>query len=160
MYIDILIRIVKINILSNLSNIPPWLPKILEKSLALISLLMYEKYKSPKKKEDESNIENKILYSKYKRIINDIKKDNIVPDQVFFGLIEGTIKGPLIKLPQIYAVVSLTKERIITKKNRFLFIIIRLKNDKIKKIKEIKNNIFIFLLVINEIIKNINGNNE
>lgn len=33
-----------------------------------------------------------------------------VPDHVFLGLIEGNIKGPLIKLPKIYALVSFKKD--------------------------------------------------
>ena len=49
--------------------------------------------------------------------INDIKKDIDVPDQVFFGLIDGMIKGPFMILPKIYAEVSLTKDiKIIRKK--------------------------------------------
>jgi hypothetical protein len=34
----------------------------------------------------------------------------MVPDQVFFGLIEGKINGPLKRLPKKYAKVSLKKE--------------------------------------------------
>ena len=33
-----------------------------------------------------------------------------VPDHVFLGLIEGNIKGPLIRLPKIYALVSFKKD--------------------------------------------------
>ena len=37
---------------------------------------------------------------------NVANKDIEVPDIVFLGLTEGMIKGPLIKLPKIYAKVS------------------------------------------------------
>ena len=39
-----------------------------------------------------------------------IKKDEIVPDHVFFGLIEGKINGPRSVFPKIYAIVSFKKE--------------------------------------------------
>ena len=38
------------------------------------------------------------------------------PDHVFFGLIDGTIKGPLIKLPKIQALVSFKNDN---KKQRY-----------------------------------------
>ena len=34
-------------------------------------------------------------------MIKEISDDISVPDHVFFGLIDGTIKGPLIRLPKI-----------------------------------------------------------
>ena len=37
--------------------------------------------------------------------------ENIVPDQVFLGLIDGIIKGPPNVLPTIYAIVSLKKDK-------------------------------------------------
>ena len=60
----------------------------------------------------EINIEN--LKKKYIKQ-NEIKKDDKVPDQVLFGLIFGIIRGPLIKLPKTYAVVSLINEARIIK---------------------------------------------
>ena len=60
----------------------------------------------------EINIEN--LKKKYNKQ-NEITKDDKVPDQVLFGLIFGIIRGPLIKLPKIYAVVSLINETKIIK---------------------------------------------
>ena len=45
------------------------------------------------------------------RIIDIAREKEIkVPDQVFFGLIFGNIKGPLILEPKIYAIVSLKNE--------------------------------------------------
>ena len=41
----------------------------------------------------------------------------MVPDQVLFGLIVGIILGPLNKLPNIYAKMSLSEVRIKIKKN-------------------------------------------
>ena len=59
-----------------------------------------------------------------------------VPDHVFFGLIEGIIKGPLKTLPNIYALVSLTKDNKKQRYKRFLSII-----DKL--IKKYKKNVII-----------------
>tara|TARA_Y100000996_G_C22391395_1_gene589290 strand:- start:174 stop:317 length:144 start_codon:yes stop_codon:yes gene_type:complete len=36
--------------------------------------------------------------------------ENVVPDQVFLGLMDGIIKGPPNVLPTIYAIVSLKKD--------------------------------------------------
>lgn len=47
-----------------------------------------------------NNDVNKEYPNKIRRM-NDINVDIIVPDQVFFGLIEGKIKGPFIYLPKI-----------------------------------------------------------
>jgi len=105
------------NILSILSNTPPWLDKEFEKSFKLYFLLIIEKYISPQNNSIDANKEKKILYPKIYKIIKDIKKDIDVPDQVFFGLIDGMIKGPFIILPKIYAEVSLIKDiKIIRKK--------------------------------------------
>ena len=83
---------------------------------------MNEKYTSPKNNNADENKEYKILYPIKYKIKKDIKKDISVPDQVFLGLIEGTIKGPFIRLPKKYAEVSLTKEiKIIRKKISLLF---------------------------------------
>ena len=51
---------------------------------------------------------------------NVAKKDIKVPDIVFLGLTEGIIKGPLIKLPKIYANVSFKNEINIIKYNNSL----------------------------------------
>lgn len=117
------LKIIKIkNMLSILSNKPPWLDKKFEKSFKWYLLLIKEKYISPKNNSAEINNENKILYPKIYKVINEIKKEIDVPDQVFFGLIEGMIKGPFIILPKIYADVSLTKDiKIIRKKTSLLF---------------------------------------
>ena len=60
------------------------------------------------------------------------KEEVIVPDHVFFGLKDGRIKGPLNKLPAIYALVSFKKD--ITKQRYRIFLSItdRL-NKNIKK---------------------------
>lgn len=117
------LKIIKIkNMLSILSNKPPWLAKKFEKSFKWYLLLIKEKYISPKNNSAEINIEKEILYPKKYKVINEIKKEIDVPDQVFFGLIEGIIKGPFIILPKIYADVSLTKDiKIIRKKTSLLF---------------------------------------
>ncbi|MDB3973377.1 hypothetical protein N9440_01210 [Alphaproteobacteria bacterium] len=79
--------------------------------------MIIEKYISPQNSSIEANKEKIILYPKIYKIINDIKKDIDVPDQVFFGLIDGMIKGPFMILPKTYAEVSLTKDiKIIRKK--------------------------------------------
>ena len=51
---------------------------------------------------------------------NVANKDIEVPDIVFLGLTEGMIKGPLIKLPKIYAKVSFKNEIIIIRYNNSL----------------------------------------
>ena len=56
-----------------------------------------------------------------------------MPDHVFLGLIEGIIKGPLKRLPNMYAVVSLKKENKKQRYKIFLSIIDKL-NKKYKKI--------------------------
>ena len=56
--------IVKINILSILSKIPPWLPKKFEKSFICNLRLTSEKCKSPKNKETDKINDKKILKSK------------------------------------------------------------------------------------------------
>lgn len=108
------------NILSNLSKMPPWPFSKFEKSLIFWCLLKNENKISPKKKEIEIKIENKSSYSK--KIINKkIKKLEIkVPDHVLFGLILGTIRGPLKNLPEKKANVSFVNERQIIKKNKYL----------------------------------------
>ena len=58
-----------------------------------------------------------------------------MPDHVFFGLIDGIIKGPLKNLPKIYALVSLKKDNKKQRYKIFLSII-----DKLNK-KYKKNNI-------------------
>lgn len=122
------------NILSILSNTPPWLDKEFEKSFKLYFLLIIEKYISPQNNSIDANKEKKILYPKIYKIIKDIKKDIDVPDQVFFGLIDGMIKGPFIILPKIYAEVSLIKDiKIIRKKTSLWFK--RKSENKIEKIK-------------------------
>ena len=64
-------------------------------------LLINEKKISPINKKIEINIEIKI--SKLKNNRNNVvaMKEIDVPDQVFFGLIFGKIRGPLKYLPEI-----------------------------------------------------------
>ena len=100
-------------ILSNLSKIPPWPLSKLEKSLIFEDLLKNENKISPKKKEIETNIQNKISYWKYSIIKNVKRVDKEVPDHVFLGLILGIIKGPLKNFPLKKAIVSFINERII-----------------------------------------------
>ena len=57
---------------------------------------------------------NKILNFKNSNNENETRKEVIVPDHVFFGLIVGIIKGPLIKLPKTYAKESFINDRIIS----------------------------------------------
>jgi hypothetical protein len=52
----------------------------------------------------------KMSYPKQNKTNEDIASEIIVPDQVLFGLILGTISGPLKVFPKIYAVVSFKKE--------------------------------------------------
>ena len=54
---------------------------------------------------------NKILNFKNNNKRNDKVNEDRVPDHVFLGLIFGTIRGPLIKLPNIYAKVSFIKDK-------------------------------------------------
>ena len=110
----------KKNILSNLSKIPPCPFKIFEKSFKLLILLIYEKKISPKNNDIDNKIEMNNGYSnKYNKVAVN-RKDNIVPDQVFFGLIEGIINGPFIIFPNKYAKVSLKNETNIIKNNKSL----------------------------------------
>ena len=46
-------------------------------------------------------MESKILLLKKNSTQLETKKDKVVPDQVFFGLMFGTIKGPPIDFPTI-----------------------------------------------------------
>ena len=85
--------------LSNLSKIPPWEPSNWEKSLIFNLLFINEKYKSPKNKDDDKINEKIIPISKKNKTRNENRKDINVPDQVFFGLINGKINGPPIFLP-------------------------------------------------------------
>ena len=87
--------------LSNLSSIPPWLKSKDEKSLIFKNLFIYEKKISPINKKDEIIMESKILLVKKNNTQLETKKDKVVPDQVFFGLMFGTIKGPPIDFPTI-----------------------------------------------------------
>ena len=72
--------------------------------------------------------------------MRDKNEDIKVPDHVFFGLIDGIIKGPLKKLPKIYALVSLTKDNKKQRYRIFLSIIDKL-NKKYKKIMIINGKI-------------------
>ena len=107
--------ITKKNILSNLSNIPPWPLSKLEKSFKLFFLLTKEKNISPKNKDKD----NKIAINKLISYWNNNKKvkenDNKVPDHVLLGLTDGIINGPFSDLPMIYAIVSLKNATNITK---------------------------------------------
>ena len=89
---------------------PPWPFSNVEKSLRFKYLLIYEKKISPKNRKIAINDENKIS----KPIKNNKRDDKVndinVPDQVFFGLIKGTINGPPIDLPNMYATVSLKND--------------------------------------------------
>ena len=71
---------------------------------------MYEKKISPINRKIEITIEIRISKLKVKRSNVVAKKEIEVPDQVFFGLIFGKIRGPLKNLPETYATVSLKKE--------------------------------------------------
>ena len=51
-----------------------------------------------------------------------MKNEIIVPDQVFLGLMDGTIRGPFINFPKKKAEVSFTKEIATTMNNKSLFI--------------------------------------
>ena len=73
-------------------------------------LFTYEKNKSPKNKEEAIKKHSRILNLKKYRKIQLIKKDDNVPDQVLFGLILGTINGPLSDFPTMYAIISFKKE--------------------------------------------------
>jgi len=97
----------------------------LEKSLIFLILLKYEKNISPKKNDKEIAIEKNKLKLNRKSKKNDTKKEDEVPDQVFLGLIDGIIKGPLKILPIKKAIVSLIKDITIIRKKRFLFSSIR-----------------------------------
>ena len=72
-----------------------------------------------------------------------------MPDHVFFGLILGTIRGPLKNLPEKKANVSLVNERLIIKKNKYLSWtkILKLKY-KIKNTEKEKKRFLYFLLII------------
>ena len=75
---------------------------------------MYEKKISPKKNVAEIKIEiNKLTLKKKTKIKRDIKNEIEVPEIVFFGLRIGVINGPLIIFPNIKALVSLMKLKII-----------------------------------------------
>ena len=52
----------------------------------------------------------KILKLKINKRNVEAKKEIEVPDQVFFGLIFGKMRGPFNNLPETYATVSLKKE--------------------------------------------------
>jgi len=62
------------------------------------------------------------LNFKINKKVNEIKKEIIVPDHVFFGLMLGVINGPLKYLPAKKAVVSFMNDKIITMKNNFLLV--------------------------------------
>mgnify|MGYP007000189713 CR=1 len=64
-------------------------------------LLINEKKISPINKKIEINIEIKISKLKNNRSNVVAMKEIDVPDQVFFGLIFGKIRGPLKYLPEI-----------------------------------------------------------
>ena len=85
--------------------------------------------------------------------------DIIVPDQVFFGLIDSNIFGPFIKLPKIQAHVSLIKDiKIVTKINSLLKVIEKYKRFKNKNKLKI-NRIFLnFKFTIKENIINKKNN--
>lgn len=72
--------------------------------------------------------------------MKDRNEDIKVPDHVFFGLIDGIIKGPLKKFPKIYALVSLTKDNKKQMYRIFLSIIDKL-NKKYKKMVMINGKI-------------------
>ena len=75
---------------------------------------MYEKKISPKKNVAEIKKENNKLTLKNKiKIKREIKNEIKVPEIVFFGLIVGVIRGPLIIFPNIKALVSFMKLKII-----------------------------------------------
>ena len=63
-----------------------------------------------------------------------------MPDHVFLGLIDGITKGPLKRLPKIYALVSLKKENKKQRYKIFLSIIDKL-NKRYKKIMIINGKI-------------------
>ena len=67
-------------------------------------------------------------------------EDIKVPDHVFLGLIDWIIKGPLKRLPKIYALVSLAKDNKKQRYKIFLSIIDKL-NKKYKKIAIINGKI-------------------
>lgn len=69
-------------------------------------------------------------------------KDTPVPDHVFLGLIDGTIKGPLNAFPKIYAVVSLKNAIKTNRYNKFLSLTVIEKkfNRNIRTV--IKKNLF------------------
>ena len=62
------------------------------------------------------------MKSKINKIINEIKKETIVPDHVFFGLMLGAINGPLKFLPAKNAVVSFMNDKIKIMNNNSLLI--------------------------------------
>ena len=69
---------------------------------------MRNKYHLKKEKYQNKWIKN--IKTKKLNKINDNKNENIVPLQVFLGLIFGVINGPLKVFPTIYANVSFIKE--------------------------------------------------
>ena len=77
--------------------------------------------------------ENIILKSKKYKIIIETNEDISVPDQVFLGLTDGSIKGPLTKLPNIQALVSFKNDN---KKQRYK-ISLSITDRLIKKYKKI-----------------------
>ena len=97
------------NKLSSLSNIPPWLPRIFEKSFKLFFLFINEKNKSPiNGVKDKIKDIIKLKFNKI-NIEKEIRIEPIDPDHVLFGLIEGKINGPLKDFPIINAEVSFKK---------------------------------------------------
>ena len=62
------------------------------------------------------------MKSKNINSVNEIKKEIDVPDQVFLGLMKGTINGPLKVLPAKKADVSFMNDKIIIMKNNFLLV--------------------------------------
>ena len=76
---------------------------------------MYEKKISPKNRKIEIKAEkNRLKFKIYRAKVDKIKEIK-VPDHVFFGLILGKIKGPLILEPNKKATVSLKNEMPIIK---------------------------------------------
>ena len=85
------------------------------KSLLFLRIFLQKKNINRHKNKIDTNIETKILNSKYINRKVDKTNEHKVPDQVLFGLILGEIFGPFNNFPKRKAVLSLKKERAIIK---------------------------------------------